>query len=190
MIRRPPRSTLFPYTTLFRSPLPGIEATLLPDGEAEIFFAQRECNWLQALEGDIDTSHFSFLHTGSIAPDDLPQGHALRPVVTNRTPEYHVKEAPWGTMYAAYRPADETGANTYWRFAHYLFPFWTHVPQGRFEDRVVARAWVPIDDTHTMYVMISWRKASIGISPMNNGEMPPGLKNDPEFLPQTTEWLG
>src|SRR2546428_5063428 len=23
MIRRPPRSTLFPYTTLFRSPLPG-----------------------------------------------------------------------------------------------------------------------------------------------------------------------
>src|SRR2546430_9419920 len=25
MIRRPPRSTLFPYTTLFRSPDPGIE---------------------------------------------------------------------------------------------------------------------------------------------------------------------
>src|SRR2546430_8591040 len=24
MIRRPPRSTLFPYTTLFRSPLPGL----------------------------------------------------------------------------------------------------------------------------------------------------------------------
>ena len=27
---------------------------------------QRECNWLQALEGDIDTSHFSFLHTGKV----------------------------------------------------------------------------------------------------------------------------
>src|SRR3712207_8005908 len=26
MIRRPPRSTLFPYTTLFRSPLGGVEA--------------------------------------------------------------------------------------------------------------------------------------------------------------------
>ena len=25
-----------------------------------------ECNWLQALEGDIDTSHFSFLHTGKV----------------------------------------------------------------------------------------------------------------------------
>src|SRR5256885_17157519 len=26
MIRRPPRSTLFPYTTLFRSPLPELQA--------------------------------------------------------------------------------------------------------------------------------------------------------------------
>src|SRR5256886_14189554 len=28
MIRRPPRSTLFPYTTLFRSKVPGTEASL------------------------------------------------------------------------------------------------------------------------------------------------------------------
>src|SRR2546422_2335817 len=31
MIRRPPRSTLFPYTTLFRSPLLGVAATFLAD---------------------------------------------------------------------------------------------------------------------------------------------------------------
>src|SRR3712207_7260502 len=31
MIRRPPRSTLFPYTTLFRSG-PGFTATATPDG--------------------------------------------------------------------------------------------------------------------------------------------------------------
>src|SRR2546430_5033150 len=30
MIRRPPRSTLFPYTTLFRSLLPGMVAPLRP----------------------------------------------------------------------------------------------------------------------------------------------------------------
>src|SRR2546422_8937408 len=30
MIRRPPRSTLFPYTTLFRSALRGDAATVLP----------------------------------------------------------------------------------------------------------------------------------------------------------------
>src|SRR5256885_10459769 len=38
MIRRPPRSTLFPYTTLFRSPYPanlmiGAIGQALPDGE-------------------------------------------------------------------------------------------------------------------------------------------------------------
>src|SRR5260370_20841230 len=30
MIRRPPRSTLFPYTTLFRSPTPAIRASAPP----------------------------------------------------------------------------------------------------------------------------------------------------------------
>src|SRR2546429_7207662 len=30
MIRRPPRSTLFPYTTLFRSPTPGTPAVGVP----------------------------------------------------------------------------------------------------------------------------------------------------------------
>src|SRR5438034_11555010 len=30
MIRRPPRSTLFPYTTLFRSLAPGLDARLRP----------------------------------------------------------------------------------------------------------------------------------------------------------------
>src|SRR3989475_8731689 len=28
MIRRPPRSTLFPYTTLFRSPIPQVESVV------------------------------------------------------------------------------------------------------------------------------------------------------------------
>src|SRR5215208_7299239 len=40
MIRRPPRSTLFPYTTLFRSDLLGDHATTGEDGDvAEHLFA-------------------------------------------------------------------------------------------------------------------------------------------------------
>src|SRR3712207_8249534 len=35
MIRRPPRSTLFPYTTLFRSPYPGFLISNLPQPMAE-----------------------------------------------------------------------------------------------------------------------------------------------------------
>src|SRR2546430_3877755 len=43
MIRRPPRSTLFPYTTLFRSELPTIALTPV-DGKV----ANRECAQLAA----------------------------------------------------------------------------------------------------------------------------------------------
>src|SRR5258708_37166083 len=36
MIRRPPRSTLFPYTTLFRSQAEGFEVIAVSDGEAAL----------------------------------------------------------------------------------------------------------------------------------------------------------
>src|SRR3712207_8621848 len=69
MIRRPPRSTLFPYTTLFRSDprsarlavrarLGGLEAAALDD---------HPVTWL--LRGTLHLVH----------PDDLPWLHALAP---------------------------------------------------------------------------------------------------------------
>src|SRR2546425_6741000 len=46
MIRRPPRSTLFPYTTLFRSPL-GLASLGSPNGpDNSIIFTQRIVNYL------------------------------------------------------------------------------------------------------------------------------------------------
>src|SRR2546423_8466044 len=36
MIRRPPRSTLFPYTTLFRSNLGGIALPFVPDSQTRL----------------------------------------------------------------------------------------------------------------------------------------------------------
>src|SRR2546429_6283591 len=43
MIRRPPRSTLFPYTTLFRSLFKGVRTyTLTPAGNATTHFSMRE----------------------------------------------------------------------------------------------------------------------------------------------------
>src|SRR2546423_5905593 len=42
--------------------LPDLEANNLPEGEYVASAIQRECNYLQGLEGDIDTSHFGFLH--------------------------------------------------------------------------------------------------------------------------------
>ena len=168
-------------------PLPAIEASLLPEAELQISFVQRECNWLQALEGDIDTSHFGFLHTGSVQPDDAAPDSLLRWTLTNRAPEYHVTDTGYGTMYCAYRPAE--AGQTYWRFANFLFPFWTQTPQGPF-DRVNTRAWVPMDDTHTMFVSLSWRSSPPSLRPLKNGQMIPGSRLGFDYLPNTTDWYG
>src|ERR1700690_1333925 len=45
-------------------PMPGLEAVGLDAGEYDVGACLRECNWLQALEGDLDTSHVGFLHGG------------------------------------------------------------------------------------------------------------------------------
>ena len=47
-------------------PLPAFEVLDLPEDEIRVGFIQRDCNWLQALEGEIDTSHFGFLHAGHV----------------------------------------------------------------------------------------------------------------------------
>jgi phenylpropionate dioxygenase-like ring-hydroxylating dioxygenase large terminal subunit len=127
-------------------PFPEIEAAMHP--EAEIWCLQRDCNWLQALEGDIDTSHVGFLHVGSIEADDLDEDHPMRPTVLDRAPEYEVAQADWGVMYGAHRPNDDGQKS--WRVAHYMFPFWTQTPNNRFATRAIARAWVPMDDEHSM----------------------------------------
>ena len=46
------------------------KATCCRRTEWEVSAVQRECNWLQGLEGDIDTSHVSFLHSGDARLSD------------------------------------------------------------------------------------------------------------------------
>src|SRR3712207_7253183 len=50
MIRRPPRSTLFPYTTLFRSRTPGVDQG--PDGGADAVGADQEVRLLGGAVGE------------------------------------------------------------------------------------------------------------------------------------------
>jgi phthalate 4,5-dioxygenase len=169
-------------------PLPQIEATLLPESEVTINFVQRECNWLQALEGDIDTSHFGFLHAGAIDPAEVPPDSLFRFTVINRAPDYHVTDTAAGTMYAAYREAE--AGKTYWRFANFMMPFWTQTPQGQFASHLHNRAWVPMDDHHTMFVSLTWRQHPPSIGPTRRGEMPPGFARRFDYLPNTTDWYG
>ena len=171
-------------------PYPLLEAALIPEGEASIRFVQRNCNWLQALEGDIDTSHFGFLHAGSAEPEDFQDDHPMRHTVTNRAPEYHVADTDWGTSYGAYR-LEENGSMS-WRIANFVFPFWTQAPNSDFLTNVGVRAWVPMDDEHTMVVLISWKKSTGAYTgmPLKNGKAIPGFAPTIDYLPNTNDWFG
>ena len=169
--------------------LPQIEANLIPpDQGSEIWCLQRDCNWLQALEGDIDTSHVGFLHLGSLAPDDLAADHPMRPALVNRTPKYEVANTGWGTMYGGYRPADD--GRTSWRVAHFMFPCWTQTPNIRFATRAIARAWVPMDDEHSMLFDLSG-----GVDEGNAAYHSTRLDGTPlsepyRQAPNTSDWRG
>ncbi|MCW2351273.1 MULTISPECIES: Rieske 2Fe-2S domain-containing protein [unclassified Sphingobium] len=170
-------------------PLPCIEATMLPDAELRVTLTQRECNWLQALEGDIDTSHFGFLHVGSVADEDVDATNMHSVAVTKRAPDFKVTDTDWGTMAGAYRPSAD-GEGLYWRICQYIFPFWALFPDGTFSDNVTANAWVPMDDSHTMVINFAWVKRTQPLRTTVDGNTIAGLEFRHNFLPNSSDWFG
>lgn len=169
-------------------PLPEIEPTLCPEDDTMVICRQRECNWLQAMEGDLDTSHFGFLHGGLIDAADLDPATMDRFQVQHRAPEYYVKETEWGAMYAAHRPAE--AGETYYRFAHFVLPFWTLYPNGALTHNVAGNIWVPMDDTHTMVFNVGWKKRVAPLATFKDGAPIPGLERRAEYLPNSDDWFG
>ena len=164
-------------------PLPSLEGNMLPEGEWNITAIQRECNWFQALEGDIDTSHFSFLHAGSLDVSTQQPGTFSYYMLKERAPRYSVVDTDYGAMYGAFRDTED--GRRYWRIAQFLFPFWTMPPQGVLGNKVTARGWVPMDDTHTMFIMSGprFRRPQPTAPPSGGGPMG-------RLLPNTSDWYG
>ncbi|GAB3055982.1 Rieske 2Fe-2S domain-containing protein [Intrasporangium mesophilum] len=104
----------------------------------------QECNWLQALEGGIDSSHVTFLHSGSLDTDPLFRGS--RGNAYNRgdlKPSFEVAENEGGLLIGARRNAEE--GHYYWRITPWVVPNFTMVPP-RGDHPVHGHFWVPIDD--------------------------------------------
>jgi phthalate 4,5-dioxygenase oxygenase subunit len=167
-------------------PLPMLEPNLTP--ACRVHNSLRYCNWMQALEGDIDTSHLGFLHLGSVKAEDVKQGTFNYYLLRDRAPKYEVVDTEYGTLYGAYRPVDDE--TDYWRLAAFLFPFYTIIPTGVLGLKVMVRPWVPVDDEHTMVWGLSDPSAFSGAGGAGaGGSMRPAVP-DPEFLPNTTDALG
>jgi phthalate 4,5-dioxygenase oxygenase subunit len=171
-------------------PLPDLEPNMAPD--AQVSLTMRECNWLQALEGDIDTSHLGFLHLGSVQPEQTKPGSFDYYTVKDRAPRYLAVDTDFGTMYGAYRPTDDDAY--YWRIAAFLFPFWTMIPTGVLGVKVGVRGWVPIDDGHTMFWNLVTPTQRLGLAGGGARTVAGGqviaANADSQYLPNTSDWLG
>jgi phthalate 4,5-dioxygenase oxygenase subunit len=165
-------------------PLPDLEGNMLPDDQTGIGIFQRECNWMQALEGDIDTAHVGFLHQGAISADSVPEGSWAKYALSDRAPRFKVLDVDGGVTYGTFRPADP--GNTYWRVAHFLFPFYTMVAAGVLGLKVAVRAWVPIDDNHCFGLSMS----KLGTQGRQRSGQPGDNLVDAPLRPDSTDWYG
>jgi len=145
--------------------VPELEWCSVP--EKQRFHSKRwqECNWLQAMEGGIDSSHISFLHGGrppatagnangngssSGNRSDSP-GYAIR--LRDTSPRFEISDTDYGMLIGARR----NGQNDtyYWRITQWLFPWYTMIPP--FGDvGIGGHAWVPMDDENVWAWSFTW----------------------------------
>jgi len=178
-------------------PLPDIEANILNKDPERIKVLYRPNNWMQGIEGELDTIHFVFLHMGAEKAEDQPPGSWNRYQFAQRAGKFVVKETEFGCSYGVYRPAEPD--TYYWRIGHVFFPFYAQQAAGDLGPIAKMNAYVPMDDEHTLQWEIHVRtdRDDPGgyYMPINRGEMPDLNEKLPPFthgryLPQTTDWYG
>ncbi len=166
-------------------PLPKFAWTQVPDTHRHISKVIQECNWLQALEGGVDTSHAQILHryfAGGIGPTG--------PGARGGAPKVDVDVTDYGYRYAGIHPRGDEG--NFVRTYHYVMPFTQLRPGGLdvqtrsllLNPRVDGHMWVPMDDETCM--VWNWQY-SINGEPLTDDERSEKqLGNGPADVDPTT----
>lgn len=138
--------------------LPALEWAQLPDANRFMTKRYHECNWAQALEGDLDSSHVGFLH--SALDKSVPGfGMGQRPdssydtIGNNRQPRVEVLESDFGMWVAARRP--KTADLFYWRATALVMPYYTMIPPSG-DVPIHVNIWQPMDDEVTLVWSIQY----------------------------------
>lgn len=136
---------------------PGVEWALVAPAQRYVSKRLQECNYLQAMEGGIDSSHVSFLHAGALKRDPLFTGS--RGNLYNehdKMPLFEVEPFAGGLLIGARRNAD--AGRYYWRITPWIVPWHTIIPP-RAGHPLGAHMWVPIDDTSCWAWSINYHPA-------------------------------
>ena len=130
--------------------MPWLEWLDLPEDHIVASKRVQYSNWVQGMEGDLDQSHVSFVHSRLHLDPLSPRAgvDAIRHYDTH--PRFQVVETDYGVCIGSGRQAP--GGERYWRISQHLMPF--HTMTGPYGDNPTRnwRAWVPIDD-HNVFVI-------------------------------------
>jgi phthalate 4,5-dioxygenase len=122
-------------------PKPEWEFAAVPDRQRFVSKRLQESNWLQAMEGGIDSSHVSFLHRGDLNTDAKCSHYIL----ADTRPVFEVVESAGGLYIGVRRNAENDCY--YWRITQWVMPSFTLIPPFG-NDPVGGHFWIPIDDEH------------------------------------------
>ncbi|MBM3222190.1 MAG: Rieske 2Fe-2S domain-containing protein [Candidatus Tectomicrobia bacterium] len=169
-------------------PPPHFEWTQMPASHRHVSKVIQECNWLQALEGGIDTSHAPILHRTLSSSATRPGVPFDGPFVQGGAPTLDVDVTDYGYRYAGVRPLKS--GETYVRTYHYVMPFTQIRPQQfrvqgtTMRTKIAGHFWVPMDDTTTM--VWNWMY-SYGDEPLTEEDrLERGSGNGPDHVDQQT----
>ena len=134
-----------------RPPLPRFAWTQTPPSHRHVSKVIQECNWLQGVEGGIDTSHVPILHRVLSADSSRPGFKPGDPFVRGKAPVLELDVTDYGYRYAGLRPLEADTVHV--RAYHFILPFHQIRPGrtgGGDYTGVAGHIWVPMDDETTM----------------------------------------
>jgi phthalate 4,5-dioxygenase len=138
----------------------------LPPEQHHVVRTVIECNWVQALEGVIDTAHIMFLHADVTRPDwfggEARDRGDVRPeiaaglpsIAKDARPKIVIEDTNYGFRYAGIRATGQPGTLLV-RASHYVTPFFGIFPGA--PGWGYMQGFVPTDDFHTVFYFWFWR---------------------------------
>jgi phthalate 4,5-dioxygenase oxygenase subunit len=148
-------------------PAPSFEWLQVPSGHRYITKHTQDCNWLQALEGDMDSSHVGFLHSTlnkHVPGIQTAVGPAREYLGKSLQPHFEVMLTDFGLLIGARRQVGED--KDYWRVTAYLMPFYAMIPPTG-DAPLRVNIWHPTDDENTLV----WRIDYHPVRPLTNAEL-------------------
>ena len=138
-----------------RPELPHIEWAGVAASQRNVVSYNHECNWIQSLEGDMDSSHVGILHRGALSRGTASTARDNELLLYDTSPRWVVEMTDYGMMLAAQRSTKDAAAD-YWRVNQWLMPYITMIPTDLQLRRAHSHMWVPVDDVRTQVWCIIW----------------------------------